>query len=214
LFAWVGRRFVAVVCVAVVAASVLTATFASDWSPRLEFGTDVRAAELAAGVLLAIAVRRWPAWRRHLPLFDGIGWACLGVAVVLFAVANYQPPWLLRGGFALVAVVWVGLVMGVLAHGGLSRVLSWRPLVTVGRMSYSVYLVHWPLFLLLSSERTSLERWPLLAVRLAAVALCAFALHRLVERPLRALSLRPRVAVAGWLAGSAVVTGLAMLLLA
>jgi peptidoglycan/LPS O-acetylase OafA/YrhL len=213
LFAWVGRRFVAVVCVAAVGASVLIATFASDWSPRLEFGTDVRAAELAVGVLLAIAIRRWPAWRRFTSTYDVAGWLCLAGTLALFAFADYQPPWLLRGGFALVAVVWAGLLLGALSHSSFAAVFGWRPLVAVGRMSYSVYLVHWPVFLVLSADRTGLHRWALLGVRLVAVAVVAVALHQFVERPVRQWSPKPRVAVGSWMVGSAGVCVLAVLLL-
>ena len=84
---------------------------------------------------------------------------------------------------------------------------------SVGRMSYSVYLVHWPVFLVLSADRTGLNHWALLGVRLSAVALVAVALHQFVERPIRRWSPKPRVAVASWLAGSAAVCVLAVLLL-
>jgi hypothetical protein len=66
-----------------------------------------------------------------------------------------------------------------------ARILSWRPLVYIGLLSYSFYLWHWPV---LSLAHYYLAGPPPLAVSLALVAL-AFALaalsYRFVERPFR-----------------------------
>ena len=204
----------AVVLGVVTVASVALSNVVSDWSPRLEFGTDVRAAELAVGGLLALAVRHRPSLpaRRGIAL-DVAGTVAAATLVVLFLWADYSPPWLLRGGFVVVACVSATLVAAVLSHGRVHRVLSVPPLVAVGRWSYSLYLVHWPLFLVLSSDRTHLHGVPLVVVKLAAAVALALALHLLIEQPVRRRDIEPRVAVAGWLAGSAAVTVLALLLL-
>ena len=39
-----------------------------------------------------------------------------------------------------------GLIVGLQAPGPLRRVLSWRPLVLLGLVSYGAYLFHWPVF--------------------------------------------------------------------
>ena len=73
--------------------------------------------------------------------------------------------------------------------------------------------MHWPVFLVLSSDRTHLHGVPLVVVKLAVAVALALALHLLIEQPVRRRDIEPRVAVAGWLAGSAAVTVLALLLL-
>jgi len=182
------QRALAAVFGVVVAASLVLSNVVSDWHPRLEFGTDVRAAELAVGGLLALAVTRWGArLRDRRGLADVIGAVGLVVLAVLFMTADYTPPWLLRGGFSAVAVMSSSVIVGALAHRGVSRLLSNPPLVAIGRWSYSIYLVHWPLFLALSEERVGVGSWVLVAVKCAAAALMGFALHVLVEQPFRCL---------------------------
>ena len=55
----------------------------------------------------------------------------------------------------------------------------------VGRISYGLYLYHWPLFLVLDHAHTGLLGAPLLAVRLTATFAVAIASFYLVEEPIR-----------------------------
>jgi peptidoglycan/LPS O-acetylase OafA/YrhL len=228
-------RAVATGSVVVALVSVVLANVVSDWSPRLEFGTDIRAAELAVGCLLAVAIRH----RRLAPsdagtvtsrrglagAADAAGAVALIATAVLFLLAG-TAPWLLRGGHAALALIWAVLVVAVLAHGRVDRLLSHAPLVALGRWSYSLYLVHWPVFLVLTPERTGADGVVLVAVKLAAATGMGVALHHLVERPLRAGSAAAKnpaahrrlpggvpPAVLAWLAASLTVTALAALLL-
>jgi hypothetical protein len=67
----------------------------------------------------------------------------------------------------------------------LPRMLSLGPLVFVGRISYGLYLYHWPLFLVINHAHTGLLGLPLLVVRLAATFAAATASWYLVEEPIR-----------------------------
>lgn len=209
------ERILATAFAVVVVASALLANVVSSWNPRLEFGTDVRAGEVAVGGLLALAVVRSGPWRaQRAAALDTIGWAALAVIVGLFLAADYTPPWLLRGGFAAVAMVSALAVAGVLAHGSLSRTLGLAPLVAVGRWSYSLYLVHWPLFLVLTPERVHVRGVALVTVKVVVAGALAVALHHLVEQPARrsAVSDTRRV-VSSWLAASSVLSIVAVLAL-
>jgi peptidoglycan/LPS O-acetylase OafA/YrhL len=86
----------------------------------------------------------------------------------------------------------------LLAHGrgGLPQLLRTPPLVWLGRLSFSLYLVHMPV--LVASQYAFFGLLPIWAAALlgAVVALPAAAfLHRLVEVPSRRLARRVEVAV-------------------
>jgi peptidoglycan/LPS O-acetylase OafA/YrhL len=210
-----AERILAAAFVIVIVASALLANVVSSWNPRLEFGTDVRAGEVAVGGLLALGVLRSAAWRaQRATHIDRIGWAALVALVVLFLTADDTPRWLLRGGFTVVAMVSALAVAGVLAHGSLSAALGRTPLVAVGRWSYSLYLVHWPLFLVLTPERVHVRGVALVVVKVAVAGVFAVALHHLVEQPIRrsAVSDTRRV-VGSWLVASSVLSIVAVLAL-
>lgn len=107
--------------------------------------------------------------------------------------------WVFRGGFfvASLAAFAMGWHVVALPDSALTRALSWRPFVATGRRTYGLYVWHWPLFLILDSERTGLSGVPLMVLRMASVFALAFAYDTYVERPIRrgALSrLRPGAA--------------------
>ena len=68
--------------------------------------------------------------------------------------------------------------------GPIARVLSLRPLVWIGMVSYGAYLWHFPVAIELDSARTGLTGGALLAVRVAATFVLAAASYYLVERPI------------------------------
>ncbi|HVB92851.1 MAG TPA: acyltransferase family protein [Acidimicrobiales bacterium] len=92
-----------------------------------------------------------------------------------------------RGGFLLadlmVGVVIVGVVR---APTGLpARLLAIRPLTYVGRISYGLYLWHWPVILVLDNARTGLEGWSLFLLRAAVSFIIAVLSWHFVEVPIR-----------------------------
>lgn len=181
---------------------------------RLEFGTDTRAAELAAGGLLALALARWPTLiSDHRRRFDVLGGVALVVVVGLCLTASYRPPWLLRGGYSAVSLLSVLIVTGILARRRLEHALGAQPLVLLGRISYSLYLVHWPVILLLPESRTHLHGWPSVALMVVVAVLAAGVLHVAVEQPLRRAEAAPARVLAMSLAGLLGVTGFAWALL-
>jgi hypothetical protein len=74
-----------------------------------------------------------------------------------------------------------------------------RPLAAFGRISYGVYLFHWPLFLWMDEERTGLQGIPLVALRMAVGVALAVLSYRLIEQPVRTgFRSRPQVLLTGW----------------
>ena len=126
---------------------------------RLEFGTDTRGGEILAGCGLAILLHRRPDARRPVAAVARAGrcrrarrrsscWRCTN---------DYDPPWLLRGGYSALSLVSAVLVLSLLVPNRLTSALGWRPLAAVGIASYSIYLVHWPVILILTPDRTGMS---------------------------------------------------------
>jgi peptidoglycan/LPS O-acetylase OafA/YrhL len=181
---------------------------------RLEFGTDSRGSELLAGCGLALLLHVSPTWtRRHSSRLAVAGPVAAAVLVGLALTTDYDPPWLLHGGYAAVSLVSATLVASLLVPSPLTRFLATAPTVAIGRLSYSWYVVHWPTILVLSPDRTGLDRWPLVVLKVAVSCALAFALHVVVEQPLRGLRVTPTATWTAWLAATTVVLALALVLL-
>lgn len=180
---------------------------------RVYYGTDTRAQALLLGGALAIALARR---RRPLPRVpaDTLGVAGLaGLGVMLLRVPD-SASWIYRGGFALAAAASAAAVVAAVQPEGDGRVqelLSLAPLPAIGRISYGLYLWHWPVDVTLSPGRTHLGTYPLLALRLAVTFAVALLSYFLLEQPIRQGALRRRGLARPATAGA--VAGLAGLLL-
>ena len=70
-------------------------------------------------------------------------------------------------------------------RSALARFLSIPPIVFVGRISYGLYLYHWPLFLVIDHAHTGLVGGWLLLVRLVATFTVATVSFICIEEPIR-----------------------------
>jgi peptidoglycan/LPS O-acetylase OafA/YrhL len=207
---WSRRRLGALVIALMLTSAAATLLLGGGHDPnRVYFGTDTRMFELLAGVLLAIVVgfpaasgRRDRAARPHRRPVAVAGGAALGGALaatfVLWATVPETAGWLYRGGLCLEAGLSCLLILGAVRGAGLFGALRWRPLAGLGRVSYGVYVYHWPLFLLLTTAHTGLAGGSLIAVRLAATGAVAAASYRWLEQPIRQRRWHlPRLAITG-----------------
>ncbi len=158
---------------------------------RVYMGTDTRAASLLVGALAATEPARRLARRTVGWLGERTGLAIAALVVFIgwswVAVDGASSGLLYRGGLlahSIACAVIISLVVA-LDRGWLVRGFALRPLVWVGVLSYGLYLWHWPVYIVLSPERTGLDGPTLLAVRLAASVVIAYASFRLVEDPIR-----------------------------
>jgi peptidoglycan/LPS O-acetylase OafA/YrhL len=149
---------------------------------RVYLGTDTRAGELLAGALLAIAMTARPLSRRLVALSGGLA---LVAFVGLASTLSIRSPWLGHGGLACLAIINVALIAVGAGGVGIARVFAWRPLTAIGRVSYGLYLVHWPVFLWLNERRTGWHGVQLAAARLALAALLTVTMYHLLECPVR-----------------------------
>lgn len=101
--------------------------------------------------------------------------------------------------------------------GGPAGVLSVRPAQFVGKISYSLYLVHWPLLIIPQSAvgfQDPLPLWLTVLLGVVVAVPVAWLLHIAVEEPLRAArvltSRRPRVTLWGTLGVTVIVAGLVL----
>jgi peptidoglycan/LPS O-acetylase OafA/YrhL len=177
------RRAVAGVAVAVAAGSVVLATvLASDEGQglsRLYFGTDTRSVGLAVGATAgAMGLRRAQRSRTAdiAGLVSVLGLIAFGVTL------RGDERWLYGPGFLMIALLSITVMWAATSEGVLQQVLSNRMLVGVGRVSYGVYLWHWPVIVVLDAERTGLSGIALGALWVVVTALLTAASWFAVER--------------------------------
>jgi peptidoglycan/LPS O-acetylase OafA/YrhL len=167
-----GHRAVVLVAAAAVAASLTWSVISTAHAPAAAyFSSPARAWELGAGALLVLLVRR-----RLPPVVAWLGAVGLAVSVVVITPTTPVP------GYALVLPVLS--TVAILAAGGDRLGLSLPPIRYVGLISYSLYLWHWPVFVLgatVPGGTTVLGQGVLLAVAL----LLSVASYHLVEQPFR-----------------------------
>lgn len=182
-------RWLTGLLVAVGIFSVVSLIIHDDSLVREFFGTDTRASELVAGCLLAIVVHYvgWPTGRGWIVG----GWVAMVALVSLWLFVPPEAPWVLGGGLALISLINVPLLCGAIVPGSLANALRFRPLVELGKLSYPVYLVHWPVALLMSSERMGMTGWPLIIIRFVVSVIAGYAIYRFIERPMRQRAVLP-----------------------
>ena len=164
---------------------------------RLYFGTDTHAQSILVGAVLACALtlvqRRRGAdgmapTAKTAPAkvaLTVVGLAGVGGTLVLTYTLTGTAALAYRGGFLLSALSAAAIILGAVcvAGGPLARVLSVRPMVWMGTVSYGAYLWHFPVFIELDAGRTGLAGLSLLALRFATTFVLAGLSYYLVERP-------------------------------
>ncbi|MGH9081537.1 MAG: acyltransferase family protein [Acidimicrobiales bacterium] len=116
-------------------------------------------------------------------------------STLLWIVVSSNDPLAYRGGFLLAALATSAVLFSVVCsqRSALARCLSVAPLRYVGRISYGMYLWHFPLFIYIDDARTGLTGYPLFALRFAVTLAVATVSFYLVERPVR-----QRTFLEGW----------------
>ncbi|CAG7573311.1 peptidoglycan/LPS O-acetylase OafA/YrhL [Barrientosiimonas humi] len=158
---------------------------------RVYYGTDTRMQDILVGSLLAMGLhalgtRRVAEIAQHRRALAIVGWV---VAIATLGWFLFVPAegWAFTGGFLLFDVMFAMLILSVELYrtSSVARLFSLSWLVWVGKLSYGLYLWHWPIFVMLDEQRTGLSAFPLLVVRLALTFAFASASFYLIENPIR-----------------------------
>jgi peptidoglycan/LPS O-acetylase OafA/YrhL len=178
-----ARKHLVLALAVLCAGSFLTSVIMTQRNPVWAFYLlPTRAWELLSGCLLGVTTdqaarapeARWSKW---LSVF------CLGLTALAFFLiheSNHFP-----GYWALLPVVGaVGVLMPV--RGGLSeKWLAAAPLVAVGRISYSLYLWHWPVFSLVDYKMYFVSEAARLTLKIGLSFFLAMLSFRFIENPAR-----------------------------
>ncbi|CAJ0807351.1 hypothetical protein LMG18101_00208 [Ralstonia flaminis] len=149
--------------------------------PRTYFELQTRGFEFLIGALLA----HFPvqvATAQHRLRYDAT--LLLGLAIISACAVMYTPATPMPGLYALAPCIGAALVIagGDRAHV-LGPVLSNPVTAYLGKLSYVLYLWHWPIFFALRKFHLTSNAWTCVGLLLCAAI--AIPTHHLVEQPIR-----------------------------
>ena len=163
---------------------------------RIYFGTDTRAFSLLVGVVGAIL---YPMERLHAKVtlqqnmvYSVVSLVSIATLITVMIYTSEYNTWLYRGGFLLVAIL--GLIVIISSgkqHTLMSRLLSFKPVVFIGKISYSLYLWHFPV-LVLTTPVSEIGNPNIIFVILRVILTFALATvsYVFVETPIRKLGFK------------------------
>ncbi|MBI5664126.1 MAG: acyltransferase [Nitrospirae bacterium] len=166
------------------------AAWFADGASAIFYLMPFRVFEFAVGASLVWLIKYQP---KNKMLLEPL--VAIGLAMIAYAVFTYTEDTVFPSYNALMPCIGAALVIysGTARHVG--RLLNNPAAVGVGLISYSLYLVHWPIIVLYRYYKldrlTFREQWIIMAVCIIAAVL----MYRFVERPFRRrtnTSLSPR----------------------
>jgi len=178
-----ARRHARVVTAIVAAAGIAVSwgLLAHDSLQRGYLGTDTRLGSILLGALLACVIPLGSS--RRIPGARTIGVIGLAGMIAMWFAAGWPPHWPLIAVLPAHALCASAAIVG--ATHGRWRALEWKPLVTLGLVSYAVYLWHWPVIVILTPARLGQNELITDVVRLAITATLTAISWFFIEHPIR-----------------------------
>jgi len=158
----------------------------ASWE-RMGFGVDTRNVSILVGCMLALLLAL-----PGRPRLEKAAWLGPPAAacVVAFFFVDFERE-LFAGPLVVFAICCAALILGVLdGQSPLARALSVGPVVFVGRISYSLYLWHFPVFVVLDVNKPGVE--PAVVPALLITVVCAVASYYFIELPFLRRKRQPR----------------------
>lgn len=175
------RHFWPVLAMTMIASFCLNIFFVARKPEAAFYLFPTRAWELLMGGLLPALSAKWI---RPRVTDEAIG--IIGAALLIVALTCYQVNFAIPGYYALLPTVGAACVLlsGMQHMTAVSRWLSYSPISYLGKISYSLYLVHWPINVFaaqLIPAYSMMWRWAMFVLSIGLAAL----VYHLVENPIR-----------------------------
>lgn len=180
VFRWCRRHVLWVVVLGGLASFALSALLSERLGSAAFYLLPFRGWELMIGSVLALTPPEKLPQSRWLREAMAVG----GLGMIAFAVLSFSEDTVFPGSAAAVPALGAGLLIA--SRGArVNTLLTWRPLVGIGLISYSLYLWHWPIMVYTKYYALSaLDMWDSTTMVAASIAL-AYASWRWVEQPFR-----------------------------
>lgn len=176
------KRLAALWCVIACLSLILCLAW-TNTQPRLAFYMmPARAWQFAVGALTWLCARHMPPSSTNAGIAGPAGIMLLAASLVLIDPSTQYPGlWALLPTLGCATLLWAGNN----AATPVSRALSARPMQALGRLSYSLYLWHWPI-LAIGQRLLPLDGQLRNTVFVLGISLLAtIATHSLIENPIR-----------------------------
>ena len=168
---------------------------------RIYFGTDTRAFSLLVGVVGAILYPMDKLNTKITPqeniVYSVISLISIATLITIMIYTSEYNTWLYRGGFLLVAILGIIIIISSgKQHTVMAKLLSFKPVVFIGKISYSLYLWHFPI-LVLTTPVSEIGNPNIFYVILRVILtfIVAIISYVFVETPIRKLGFKNYVSV-------------------
>lgn len=152
---------------------------------RVYYGTDTRAFALLIGALAAIQLEyRIIKVRLSRKIWALIGSISLIVLTCMMVFISSYSSFLYYGGQAIVSLLTAFVVYAVtVSRSMLNKILGHNALKWIGDRSYSIYLWHYPIIILISGGKKS--AWWIMIIEIVLSVILAELSYRFIETPIR-----------------------------
>lgn len=138
------------------------------------------------------------------------GGGVLGLALIVFAIFSFEPTTPFPGWAAIIPTLGAGLLLATGPRTLAARILSFAPATYIGKISYSLYLWHWPVIVFVKYYFLDQSHlWVASVCLVASFVLAAFSYH-VVETPFRKPAFRVRTVLASGFAVAVIFMGIGL----